>query len=76
MKIELKDLRLLFTNLIYAYQIMQVENDDKEIDAIIEEIIRICYVAVDEIDTGIIDEIKVKIMIDEIERLRYQITIK
>jgi hypothetical protein len=76
MKIELKDLRLLFINLIYAYQIMQVENDDKEIDAIIEEIIRICYIAVDEIDTGEIDEIKVKIMIDEIERLRYQITIK
>ena len=76
MKIKLKNLRLLFTNLIYAYRIMQVENDDKEIDAIIDEIIRICYVAVDEIDTGEIDKIKVKIMIDEIERLRYQIIIK
>jgi hypothetical protein len=76
MKIELKDLRLLFTNLIYAHQKLQVDCDYPEIEELSREIVRICYVALYEIDTCEIDEIKLKIMIDEIERLRYQIIIK
>ena len=76
MKIELKDLRLLFTNLIYAHQTIQVVYNNPEIEKLCDEIVRICYLTLDQIDDGEIDSNMINFIVNEIERLRYQITIK
>jgi len=76
MKIELKDLRLLFTNLIYAHQTIQVGYNNPEIEKLSDGIVRICYLTLDQIDDGEIDSNMINFIVHEIERLRYQITIK